>query len=579
MVTTITIYTFSDIIEYSKYNNIIKNSNIKFKLDKNATALFNSHKIKAKYKYIIENLDVSEIESMDNFFNNATITCKLDLSKWNTRNVKSMRFMFYKTKFGNFTYILNFDTSNVIDMSYMFAKAKIFANIELFTNVHNVKFFDFMFYKVDYLYNIPTFIKEWNIINAISTRKMFAGCEFATYRSINLNNWNMSNVIDMSSMFANSDFNGDISNWDVSNVINMSKLFYSSCFNRDISNWNTKNVINMFKMFANTSFNKNISNWNTSNVKNMAYMFYHSKFNNGFYVDQDDDSSYSDDIIYTDTDNDTTSIYTLDSSNSNSGSDEEYEEQSSEASDYDDDNDEDDNEIEIIVISNNNIQIKNNENSHNRNNILNWDTKNVTQMQNMFSHCPFNGDISNWDVSNVVNMSHMFKCSKFNQNISNWNTKNVIFMKGMFEKSNFNCGDISDWDVSNVIDMTNMFKRSQFTGDISKWNISSVKLYKNIFADSCIQMYNLVKWKPINIELYNYIKNNYNVICKISTENAITNNEMCIICKLDIELNDNITSCKNSVPHYYHINCLERWLKASKNLQCFCKKEYFMFFD
>ena len=44
----------------------------------------------------------------------------------------------------------------------------------------------------------------------------------------NIADWDVSNVQDMAGMFYCSDFNGDISNWDVSNVENMSYAF-SEC--------------------------------------------------------------------------------------------------------------------------------------------------------------------------------------------------------------------------------------------------------------------------------------------------------------------------------------------------------------
>ena len=56
------------------------------------------------------------------------------------------------------------------------------------------------------------------------------------------------------------------------------------------------------------------------------------------------------------------------------------------------------------------------------------DVSQVTDMSDLFSWSPFNGDISRWNVSNVTNMAWMFNGSKFN-------------------------GDISKWDVSNVTDM------------------------------------------------------------------------------------------------------------------------------
>ena len=66
-----------------------------------------------------------------------------------------------------------------------------------------------------------------------------------------ISRWDVSNVTNMESMFFGSEFNGDISNWDVSNVTNMKFMFRYSKFNGDISKWNVSNVILMPGIFYN----------------------------------------------------------------------------------------------------------------------------------------------------------------------------------------------------------------------------------------------------------------------------------------------------------------------------------------
>ena len=50
----------------------------------------------------------------------------------------------------------------------------------------------------------------------------------------------------------------------------------------------------------------------------------------------------------------------------------------------------------------------------------------TTDISQMFSDSPFNGDISNWDMSNVTDMGGMFEnSSSFNQDLSSWDVSNV----------------------------------------------------------------------------------------------------------------------------------------------------------
>lgn len=99
------------------------------------------------------------------------------------------------------------------------------------------------------------------------------------------------------------------------------------------------------------------------------------------------------------------------------------------------------------------------------NNISEWDTSNVTNMDNMFKRCNslVSLDLSNWDVSKVESMSDMIQgCdSLVSVNASNWDVSNVTNMWGMFaDCRSLETIDLSNWDMTNVSNTTYMFNNS-----------------------------------------------------------------------------------------------------------------------
>ena len=126
------------------------------------------------------------------------------------------------------------------------------------------------------------------------------------------------------------------------------------------------------------------------------------------------------------------------------------------------------------------------------------DVSNMTNMNYVFAHSKFNGNISKWDVSKVTDMSEMFLNCAFNGDISKWNVSNVENMSNMFYESDFN-GDISKWDVSKVENFQMMFWQANFNGDISNWDVSNVKNMGFMFTYSDFSQ-DLSNWKPIKAE-------------------------------------------------------------------------------
>ena len=136
------------------------------------------------------------------------------------------------------------------------------------------------------------------------------------------------------------------------------------------------------------------------------------------------------------------------------------------------------------------------------NNLNNWDTSNVTDMNRMFLVAnSFNSDCSNWDTSNVTDMSYMFQsCSVFNQDLGNWNVGRVANMSGLFQASSAFNQDIASWDVSKVTNMGVMFYNAQqFNKDIDGWDVSSVTNMSSMFRNATSFNQDLTNWDVSNV--------------------------------------------------------------------------------
>ncbi len=121
-------------------------------------------------------------------------------------------------------------------------------------------------------------------------------------------------------------------------------------------------------------------------------------------------------------------------------------------------------------------------------NVSNWDTSNVTNMSNTFSHCELltSVDVSKWNTSKVTNMEGMFvDCNLLaSVDVSKWNTSKVTDMASMFSI----CGtlrsiDVSKWNTSNVTDISGMFFGcgSLHSVDITGWDTSKVTNMTRLF--------------------------------------------------------------------------------------------------
>ena len=182
-----------------------------------------------------------------------------------TSNVVNMRAMFAGTKFNQD--ISSWNTSNVTDMSYMFASAVMFNQDISNWNTSKVTDMSFMFSNAK-AFNQP--LKSWNTSNVTATTAMFCFSRF----NQEIGDWDTSKVTSMKGMFCHSPFNQDISKWNTSKVTDMSWMFENTPFNKPIGNWDVSKVTDMSWMFINAwAFNQPLNNWDVSKVTDMHGMF------------------------------------------------------------------------------------------------------------------------------------------------------------------------------------------------------------------------------------------------------------------------------------------------------------------
>ncbi len=140
-----------------------------------------------------------EYEAVNNDFLRQRFTEKVDMAKLCTSMVTDMSELI--PPFFNQP-IVNWDVSNVTDMSYMFAGS---------------------------FFNQP--IEKWDVSNVINMEGMFsAGHDFSVSQfNQPIGDWDVSKVIKMEYMFySNENFNQDLSKWCVVNIPIFPKDFYSA---------------------------------------------------------------------------------------------------------------------------------------------------------------------------------------------------------------------------------------------------------------------------------------------------------------------------------------------------------------
>lgn len=164
-------------------------------------------------------------EDCSDLFCNYSKVASIDLSCFDTSNVKSMAGMFYGCSNLTSLDVSNFDTSKVTNMGNMFSKCANICTLDLSNfDTRKVTNMESMFDDDCKIGDIN--ISKFNTINVIHMNHMFANC--SSLKQIDVSHFSTNRVIDMYNMFSGcaSVELLDLSRWDTRNVRAMQWLWH-----------------------------------------------------------------------------------------------------------------------------------------------------------------------------------------------------------------------------------------------------------------------------------------------------------------------------------------------------------------
>ena len=224
----------------------------------------------------VTHFNTAKVGNMNGMFSSCSKLTSLDVTHFNTANVTNMGNMFNSCSALTSLDVTKFNTGNVTDMGYMFYNCSALTSLDVTKfNTENVTNMRSMFCNCSALTSLD--VTKFNTMNVTNMGSMFFNCSNLT--SLDVRNFNTANVTEMNGMFAYCVALTSLylTNFNTENVTNMGSMFFncSNLTSLDVRNFNTANVTKMNGMFANcvalTSLY--LTNFNTEKVTNMGDMF------------------------------------------------------------------------------------------------------------------------------------------------------------------------------------------------------------------------------------------------------------------------------------------------------------------
>ena len=199
----------------------------------------------------LSGFNTSSVTNMNNMFRGCTSLGAIDLSGFNTANVTTMQNMFRDcTSLGTLTFGSSFNTSSVTDMSYMFYNCSGLGTLDLSSfNTSSVTTMSYMFRGCAGLQTLD--LSGFNTSSVTNMSYMFSAC--TGLKSVNFSGLNTSGVTTMTYMFqgCTGPQSLDLSDLNTSSVTDMRNMFQNctGLQTLDISSFNTGNDTKMGSMF------------------------------------------------------------------------------------------------------------------------------------------------------------------------------------------------------------------------------------------------------------------------------------------------------------------------------------------
>ncbi len=251
-------------VEYVRFYNVDLHMYLepgKYYLNENSSKFFMDFVFDDTLTDLITEFDSSLVVDASYMFYHSKID-KLDLSNWNTSNVTNMSHMFegyYRGSDFGILYsienidVSNFDTSKVTDMSYMFAYCDKITGLDLSKfETDNVTDFSGMFLDNYLLLNIHMNPNKFKTGSALNLSSMFENC--GSLQSLDVSKFDTSKCKYFDLMFksCSSLSTLDVSNWDTSEAVSFAYMFsyLSHVSTLAVDNWNTSNVTSISGTFS-----------------------------------------------------------------------------------------------------------------------------------------------------------------------------------------------------------------------------------------------------------------------------------------------------------------------------------------